>query len=487
MIPLRQFILEAYPGYSVSSFPDISVNGLECDSRKVQKGFVFIAVKGKKLDGDAFIQEAVSKGAVAIVSEDTTPAKDFSLPWILVRDSRDAVLRLSQVFYANPSKDLKIVGVTGTNGKTTTTYLLEHLLLKKGLRPGVIGTVNYRYAGKEIPAAETTPGPLQLQRIFSEMKQAHCSHALMEVSSHALDQNRTGGVHFSAAIFTNLTRDHLDYHVTMENYFEAKSKLFSGLSEETSAIINHDDEWGMKLASKTLAKKWTFGLKDGADFQAVNLRYAHDGAGFELKFEGKKIAVHLPLIGAHNVYNALGAIAAFYSLGFSVGEACAFLSDFKGVPGRLESVRAGQDFAVVVDFAHTPDGLENVLRSLKNHPNGKLILVFGCGGDRDRAKRPQMASIAAKYADRIFVTSDNPRSEDPKAIAAEICGGFPQDFKKYAVVIDRRKAIRQALLEARTGDMVLLAGKGHERSQIIGNESIPFSDREEVERVLVGR
>jgi len=487
MISLRQLFLGAYPDHpGAASLPDIPVRGVECDSRKVEKGYVFIAVRGKKLDGADFIEEAERRGASAVVAE--LQDKDLSsIPLVSVSDSREAVARLASVFYGHPTKHMKVVGITGTNGKTTTAYLLEHLLLKKQSAVGVIGTVNHRYADVEIPAFETTPGPLRLQEIFSKMLGAGCTHALMEVSSHALDQNRVGGIDFAVALFTNLTQDHLDYHGTMEHYFGCKAKLFLGLSEAAFAVLNRDDAWVAKLIPMLHSKVRTVGLSEKADLRAVDIEHRNNGTRFDLVFGKNRVKVGLPLIGAHNVYNALGAMAAFHALGFSMEEAAMFLEDFPGVPGRLEPVREGQDFTVLVDFAHTPDGLDNVLRSLASHRQGRLILVFGCGGDRDRAKRPQMAAIAARHADRVYVTSDNPRSEDPKAIADEIRAGFPEDFKDFTLVLDRRKAIRQALLGARCGDIVLLAGKGHEQSQIIGSESVPFSDREEAERVLRGR
>ncbi len=487
MITLRRLFLAAYPDYpGASTLPDIPLAGVECDSRKIEKGYLFIAVRGKNLDGGTFIEEAACRGAAAIVAE--PQGRDFpSVRLLEVPDSREAVTRLASAFYDYPTQGMKVVGITGTNGKTTTAYLLEHLLLKKQPAVGVIGTVNHRYAGVEFPALETTPGPLKLQEIFSKMRSGGCAYALMEVSSHALDQNRVGGIDFAAAIFTNLTQDHLDYHGTMEHYFGCKAKLFLGLSPESYAILNGDDTWAAKLIPILRAKVRTIGFGEGSEFRAVNKQRRNDRTCFDLAFGERIFQVDLPLIGTHNVYNVLGAIAAFHALGFSIEEAAASLHDFPGVPGRLESLREGQDFAVLVDFAHTPAGLENVLRSLETDRKGRLILVFGCGGERDRSKRSQMASIAAQHADMVYVTSDNPRSEDPKAIAREICAGFPKDFKNFTVVLDRRKAIRQALLDARSGDIVLLAGKGHERSQIIGNEKFPFNDREEAERVLRGR
>ena len=483
---LRQLMLDAFPDHPApDSLPDVPVSGLECDSRKIERGFVFVALRGAKLDGNAFIGEAARRGASAVIA-DAVPDSPTGVPVVSVPDSREAAARLASAFYGHPSKRLKIVGVTGTNGKTTTTYLAEFLLDQHQKKPGVIGTVSYRYAGVETPAVETTPGPLDLQRLFSAMVQSGCESAVMEVSSHALDQHRVGGIDFTAAVFTNLTQDHLDYHGSMQAYFESKAKLFSGLSSGSTAVLNCDDAWSAKLAGLTAARVLTFGIERDADLRALSLRRNADSMDFELVHRGRRTAVSLPLIGRHNVYNALAALGVCEALGVPVEEAARSLRAFPGVPGRLEAVRCGQPFTVLVDFAHTPDGLENVLQALAEHRQKKLFVVFGCGGDRDRTKRPKMAAIAAQWADFVYVTSDNPRSEKPQAIADEICAGFPSGFRNRTVVLDRRKAIRQALLAARAGDIVLLAGKGHERAQIIGDQALPFSDREEAEKVLNG-
>jgi len=485
MTSFRRLFLSAYPDYpSPESLPEVPVSGLECDSRRVEKDFVFVAVRGAKLDGSTFAEEAARRGACVVIGENRVQT---GLPFISVPDSRDAVARLASVYYGNPSKKMRIAGVTGTNGKTTTTYLIEHILQKNGQRTGLLGTINYRYGGVEIPAVETTPGPLKLQKIFFEMAEAGCCTAVMEVSSHAMDQGRVAGVDFACAAFTNLTQDHLDHHGSMEAYFHSKAKLFSGLAREAAAILNVDDDWSAKLLPLTRARIVTYAVSKEADLRAADLKLHTDSSEFVLVRSGKRILVKLPLIGRHNVYNALAALAVCEELGVSAEKGALALADFPGVPGRLEAVRGGQDFTVLIDFAHTPDGLENVLRSLSEHRQNRLLLVFGCGGDRDRKKRPQMAEIAARWADYVYVTSDNPRSEDPKAIAEEVRSGFPADFKRYALVLDRRKAIRQALLDARAGDIVLLAGKGHERTQIVKDQVLPFNDREEAERVLNGR
>ena len=486
MIPLKKLISDAYPEYpDFASIPDVAVRGIECDSRKVAPGFLFIAIRGTQKDGNAYIEEALRRGASAVVVE-TNNGRAGNIPRVVLPDTRLAAARLASAFYGHPSRKLKVVGITGTNGKTTTSYLIEFLLSKQNKKTGVIGTISSRCGGREIPASETTPGPLELQMMLGEMAAASCEAVVMEVSSHALDQDRAGGVQFEGALFTNLTQDHLDYHKSMKAYFECKAKLFLGLAPGKFSVLNTDDRWGRKLSAMLLSKKITFGIKNAADSKAENLKLDIQRSRFDLARGGEKIPVEIPLIGAHNVYNGLGALAAVQALGLDGARAVRDLKDFPGVPGRLERVECGQNFTVFVDFAHTPDGLENVLRAVSPYKKRKLILVFGCGGDRDRTKRPKMAATAAASADFVYVTSDNPRSEDPRSIMGEVVKGFPESFRNYAVVVDRGKAIRQALLGARRDDIVLLAGKGHERTQVVGSRSLPFSDREEAEKVLRG-
>lgn len=484
---LRELVLKAYPDLAWQALPELAISGVECDSRQVGKNYLFIAIRGLRTDGNGYIAEAISRGAVAVVS-DVAPPRGTAEPvfFLSLPEPRLAAARLAAAYYGHPAQSLKVIGITGTNGKTTVSYLLEHLLSRARLRTGVIGTVSYRYPGKEIPAIETTPGPLKAQAILSEMVQAGCEAAVMEVSSHALDQNRVAGIDFEAALFTNLTQDHLDYHGNMENYFACKGRLFSGLSDRSGAVINADDAWAVRLAGLTKAQVITYAIDSAADFRAVGLESDGHSTTFELRAGGCSPRVRLPLIGRHNVYNALGALAMSRRLGLDLEKAAADLSDFPGVPGRLERVEAGQDFSVFIDFAHTPDGLQNVLQSLLPYRTARLIAVFGCGGDRDRGKRPKMAAAAAAFCDSVVLTSDNPRDEDPRRILDEIRAGFPDGFTNFSVVLDRRKAIRQALLAARTGDIVLLAGKGHERTQIIGARAEVFSDKQEALRVLHG-
>lgn len=487
MIPLKQLFQEAYPNDSaLSEIPDIAIQGIECDSRKVEKDFLFVMIRGKKNDGRLFADEAIRRGAVALVGDGPERISD-RVPFIMVPECRVAVAKLAAAFYGNPNRKIKTLGITGTNGKTTSSYLIEHFFLAQGKKTGVMGTVNYRYDGKEIPASETTPGPLKVQRILSEMADTGCEYAVMEVSSHALDQDRVGGIDFEAALFTNVTQDHLDYHKTMEAYFECKSRLFLGLSPEKTAIVNTDDPWGQKLLGRVKAKVITYGVNGNADLRAENIKYALNESHFDLLYKKNRMHVISPLVGLHNVYNVLGSLGTILGLELSLEKSVQSLTRFTGVPGRLEAINAGQSFYLLIDYAHTPDGLENVLKSLKPYHRHRLILIFGCGGERDKGKRPQMGRIASELSDFVYVTSDNPRSEDPRVIAEEVSAGFTKGFKNFSVVIDRRKAIRQALLSAREGDIVLLAGKGHETTQVIGSEALPFSDRDEAQRVLRGR
>jgi UDP-N-acetylmuramoyl-L-alanyl-D-glutamate--2,6-diaminopimelate ligase len=487
MTSLKELFLKAgLSPVSNASFPKISVKGIECDSKKIREGFIFVAVQGRKTDGHAFIEEAKQKGACAVVG-DRADISCQGLPYFKIEDGRLALARLASAFYDFPSKRFKVAGITGTNGKTSASYLVEHLLLSERKKTGVLGTVNYRFEGEVIPAAETTPGPLKIQEIFARMRDRFCEFAVMEVSSHALDQSRTAGIDFETALFTNLTQDHLDYHKTFQNYFECKAKLFLNLSQEKTAVLNADDAWAMKLPQRIKSRLIFYGTKDGSDLRALNFRHGRSGVSFDLRWAHGILPVELPLLGLYNVYNALGALGVASALGLDLPKAVKNLASFKGVPGRLERLDAGQDFLVFVDFAHTPDGLQNVLSALKPYRKRRLIAVFGCGGDRDRGKRPLMGEIASRLCDFVVVTSDNPRFENPADIAGEVKAGFPAGFKNYRVELDRKKAIRQALLMARKDDVVLLAGKGHETTQVIGSEATPFSDREETLRVLHGR
>ncbi len=487
MISLKKLLLEACPDQLAGFFaPELPIQGIECDSRKVRPDFVFVAIRGAKHDGHLFIKEAVSRGAVAVVAEQATQLSP-KISFLRVPDSRRALARLAGAFYSHPSRAMKVVGITGTNGKTTSAFLIEHLLRCEHISAGVIGTIHYRFAGKEVPAAETTPGPLRLQALLSQMEQNRCGYVVMEVSAHAIDQSRIEDIFFQVALFTNLTQDHLDYFGSLDRYFACKASLFTSLLPGQCAVLNQDDTRVRSLGDKTRARVISFGIQNPADLKAEITESSLSGTRFRLLDGPAALSVEIPLAGVHNVYNALGSLAVMKALGFDLAAAARNLASFEGVPGRLEPVDRGQNFFVFVDYAHTPDGLENVLKCLRPYKKAKLITVFGCGGDRDRGKRPRMAKIAGEYSDYVVVTSDNPRSEDPSEIAGQIRAGFSSNFKNYAVTLDRKKAIRQALLMARKNDVVVLAGKGHETTQVVGNEAFPFNDREEAERVLDGR
>ncbi len=486
----KELFVQAFPeDLSIGrNLPDFLIAGLECDSRIVGKDFIFVAVRGVKQDGAFFSAEAAARGARVIVTESATlKTGNENVHVVRVNDSRLAVARLAAAYFGHPSRTIKAVGLTGTNGKTTSAYLLEHLLISERKKTGVIGTINIRYDGNEIPAQETTPGPPRIQNILSDMVRASCEYVVMEVSSHALDQKRTEGISFASALFTNLTEDHLDHHGTLEKYFECKAKLFLALESKSFSVLNAEDAWNMRLNDRLTSKILTYGVRNFTDLRAENIRFEGALTRFDLVRREKILKGVSPLVGLHNVYNVLGALAVMESLGFDPENSLKNLPTFPGVPGRLERVDLGQDFRVFIDFAHTPDGLENVLGSLVPYKSGKLILVFGCGGERDRGKRPKMAGIASRFCEQVYVTSDNPRSEDPREIAREICAGFPENFRCFAVVPDRHKAVRQALMAARKGDIVLLAGKGHERTQVLSDCVVPFSDREEAEKILSGR
>lgn len=456
------------------------------DSRQAGPGSLFVALPsvtpgrtGDAADGGArFILEAVEKGAAAVITSADIPAPRAVM--IRVADPRAALADAAAVFYGHPSLQLQMAGVTGTNGKTTTTFLLKHLLDCAERPCGLIGTVRYVIGPRELPAARTTPESDDVQRLLREMRDANCRSAVMEVSSHALHQDRVRGVEFDAAVFTNLTQDHLDYHVTMDAYFEAKQRLFAGLAAQShkrgTAVINIDDRYGRRLLDEIDPRTpvVTYGQSSNAMFRAADLRTDLHGTHYSLHADGKSYLVRLPLTGSFNVYNSLGALAAMHAMGHDVRKSVAALKDAPQVPGRLELVPGPKSFRVFVDYAHTPDALGNVLRTLRSlHPE-RVITVFGCGGDRDRAKRGPMGRAAQDLSDWCIVTSDNPRSEDPEAICREITAALKG--RNHEVIVDRRAAIRRAVAMAGPGDIVLVAGKGHEGSQEFADRKVPFDD-----------
>jgi UDP-N-acetylmuramoyl-L-alanyl-D-glutamate--2,6-diaminopimelate ligase len=459
------------------------VTGVEYDSRRVKPGDVFVAMRGESSDGNRFISQAIAAGAVAVVTDsDSVPP---NIAWARVLHGRRALACLSANWLGKPAEQLAVTGITGTNGKSTTAFLLESILQADQRRTALIGTIEYHVAGRVLPAPHTTPEPLELQRLFREAVDAGASDAVMEVSSHALAQQRIFGVAFEGAVFTNLTRDHLDYHNTMEEYFSAKRMLFAGCGagEPRLAVLNCDDEYGNELArfckgrSQTVV---TYGISKG-DFHAAKLDVSPQGTQFELITPARRIPIRSPMIGRVNVYNMLAASATAYSRGCSSVAIEAGVRNLTRVPGRFERVDCGQPFTVVVDYAHTDDALRNLTslaREFVKQTSGRVITVFGCGGDRDRSKRPLMGEAAGSGSDFVVLTSDNSRSEDPLAIINDAVVGLQRSGVRYKTEPDRRAAIKRALGEARSGDILLIAGKGHERVQVVGSTSIPFDDKQ---------
>ncbi len=480
-------LLAAISPRAIDGPVDRTVDGLAYDSRRVQRNSLFVALRGEKSDGHAFVEQAIEKGATVIVAERDVQHARATL--VEVENSRTALADLSAAFYERPVRKLKMAGVTGTNGKTTTTFLIKHICEKAGLRCGLIGTVRYEIADRILPAVRTTPESLDLQELFAQMVNAGCKAAAMEVSSHAIAQDRTRGLEFDVAVFTNLTQDHLDFHGTMENYFEAKLKLFTGLTSQTfkkksAAIVNIDDRYGERLLER-LPKDFpviTYGMGARADFRASNYRAEFSGTSYQLDARGKSYLVRVPLIGRFNVANSLAALAAANSLGVNLREAVLSLAKSPQVPGRLEAVPAKRQFQVFVDYAHTPDALLNVLKTARELSPRKLIVVFGCGGDRDKQKRPLMARVADDNADFSIITSDNPRKEDPDAIIADAEKGMHSD--RYEKITDRAQAIARAISLAQPRDIVLIAGKGHETYQEFADHTIPFDDIQIAKRAL---
>lgn len=464
---------------------DPAVKGVAYDSRRVQPGYVFVAIKGETTDGSRYIEAAIAKGAVAIITDVETPERT-DVAWARVLHGRNALARVSANFYGRPAEKLKITGITGTNGKTTTTFLLESIFAAAGRNSALIGTVEYHVAGQTIPAPHTTPEALELNEIFAEARHHGATEVVMEVSSHALAQGRVWGIPYDVGVFTNLTRDHLDFHKSFDEYFKAKRALFEGCGAfpPRVAVLNHDDEYGRELVktSKGQSEVLTYGLEH-ADFHTSHVDITAGGTRFTLTTPQGEITLWSPLVGRVNVYNVLAASAAAFARGCSLDVISRGIEQCKRVPGRFETVNAGQPFVVAVDYAHTDDALRN-LTSLarefvsRSKPKGRVITVFGCGGDRDRTKRPLMGEVAGRGSDFVIVTSDNPRSEDPIAIINDAVPGVLKSGVKYALEPDRRKAIAMAVDLARTGDIVLIAGKGHEKTQTTREGVFPFDDVE---------
>src|SRR5881409_3867259 len=466
---------------------DRTVENIAYDSRRVQRNGMFVALRGEKSDGHEFIGQAIEKGASVIVAE--REEQNPRATSLVVENTRTALADFAATLYGHPERKLKLAAATGTNGKTTTTFLIRHICENSGLRCGLIGTVRYEIGERILPAIRTTPESLDLQELLAQIANAGCKAAAMEVSSHALAQDRARGLEWDVAVFTNLTQDHLDFHGTMENYFDAKVKLFTGLVNQKRkrkpvAIVNIDDRYGQRLLDKINKRVAvvTYGMGTRADFRASNYRAEFGGTSYQLDAHGKSYLVRLPLIGRFNVTNSIAALAAAEVLGISLRSAVLSLGKAPQVPGRLELVPAKRQFQVFVDYAHTPDALGNVLKTLRELQPHRLITVFGCGGDRDRQKRPLMAEMADRLADYSIITSDNPRKEDPSAIISETEKGFRSN--RYEKIVDRTEAINRAVALARPRDIVLIAGKGHETYQEFGDYTIPFDDIQIARRAI---
>ena len=466
---------------------DRPVESIAYDSRRVQKNGLFVAMRGESRDGHEFIGQAIEKGASVIVAE--REEKHSRATCLVVENARNALADLSATFYGLPAQRLKLAAVTGTNGKTTITFLIKHICEKAGLRCGLIGTVRYEIGERVLPASRTTPESLDLQELLAQIVNAGCRAAAMEVSSHALAQDRTRGLEWNVAVFTNLTQDHLDFHGTMESYFESKLKLFTQLGRQQKkrkpvAVVNIDDRYGEQLLQR-IGKKVaviTYGMGVRADFRASNYRVEFGGTSYQLDARGKSYLVRVPLIGRFNVLNSVAALAAANALGVDLREAVLSLGKSSQVPGRLELVPAKRQFQVFVDYAHTPDALRNVLKTLRELGPNRLIVVFGCGGDRDRKKRPLMGEIANRHADYAILTSDNPRKEDPNSIITEIEKGFRSTH--YEKLVDRAEAIGRAIALVQPRDIVLIAGKGHENYQEFADHTVPFDDIQVARRAI---
>jgi UDP-N-acetylmuramoyl-L-alanyl-D-glutamate--2,6-diaminopimelate ligase len=489
-----QQLLDGAEVLSQSGNPGIT--GVEYDSRRVRPGTVFLAMKGETSDGNRFIDQAISAGAAAVVTDSATENQRPNIAWAHVLHGRRALARLSANFYKRPAERIANTGITGTNGKSTTAFLLESILQAAGRKTALVGTIEYHVAGKILPAPHTTPESLELNRLLSDGLGQGVTEAVMEVSSHALEQQRVFGVPFDVAVFTNLTRDHLDYHHTMEDYFAAKKVLFEGCGTEPprAAVLNVDDEYGQQLArfcKKKSSVVFTYGLTNG-DFHAHSVDVTQRGTRFQMVSPAGEVAIWTSMIGHVNVYNVLAAAAAGYARDCPIDIIAEGVFDLASVPGRFERVDCGQPFTVVVDYAHTDDALRNLTALARDFVvrtglKGKVITLFGCGGDRDRTKRPLMGEVAGKGSDFVVLTSDNPRTEDPLAIINDALVGLQKSGAKYSMEPDRRKAISLAVEHAEHGDIVLIAGKGHEKVQITKEGSIPFDDIEVARDALTAR
>ncbi len=479
-----QDLLRDIPVLSTDITGQEEIRGVAYSSKDVQPGFLFAALKGEKKDGMDFVAEAEAKGASVVLSEWPKPQGTKSA-WIRVADAREAMALAAAAFYGHPSMKLKIIGVTGTKGKTTTTYILEEIIKAAGFVPAVIGTVEYRGPGFRMKAPRTTPEAPDLQKMLREMVASGATHCLMEVSSHSLMQKRIWGVSFDLAVFTNLSGEHMDYHHSMENYFEAKKKLFFLNHKKSASVVNFDDPWGKKLISELPMRTITFGLEPEAIVRADKRLLTDQGMDIQVAYPGGRMELSSWLVGRHNLYNILAAIASALALGIPVEAIVRGIAALRGVPGRFEKIANNQGLHIVVDYAHTDNALLNLLETARDLKPRKLLLVFGAGGSRDKSKRERMGDVAARLADWSILTSDNPRAEEPRQIISDIEKGFAKNaVTNYEVIEDRTEAIRKALAIARKGDIILVAGKGHEDYQIFKDRTIHFSDHEVIAAIL---
>ena len=489
--PLRLAkLLRGVDAKVAAAHSDLEIQEVAYDSRKARQGTLFVAIHGEKTDGNNFVSDAIANGAVAIASEQALPAAlPAEFPWIQIPDARKALAIVAANYFGRPAEVLKLIGVTGTNGKTTTAYLVDSILRAAGCEVGLLGTIGHRMVRETRAAANTTPESLDLQNFLADVVHAGGTHAVLEASSHALAMDRLWGCHFAIAIFTNLTRDHLDYHKTFEEYFAAKRRLFEGTGAAAPAVgvINLDDAYGKRLAG--LAKRTlTYGLGPGADITARKPAISVSGIEFVAETPAGKIEIRSRLVGRTNVYNILAAVGAGVALDLPREVIATGVAQLSSIPGRFERIDAGQPFLVVVDYAHTDDALRNLLTAARElNPAGRIITLFGCGGDRDRTKRPLMGEAAGRLSNVVVLTSDNPRSEDPLLIINDAIVGVQRANAKCLVEPDRERAIEMALDQARPGDIVLLAGKGHETSQILRDRTVDFDDREVARRLLSRR
>jgi UDP-N-acetylmuramoyl-L-alanyl-D-glutamate--2,6-diaminopimelate ligase len=478
-------LLQGVPGVVIGAPVTAEIKSLAYDSRRVEPGTLFFAVQGEKADGHEFIPQALESGAAAVVSERAAPA-DLASRWIRVPLIRRALSEASRKFCERPDSQLQLVGITGTNGKTTTAFLLESIFRAAGLPTGLFGTIEHRFGGRTLTALNTTPESLDLLQFLSELVKSGGKAAVMEVSSHALAQERVWGFHFAAAVFTNLTQDHLDYHKDFEHYFAAKRRLFEGLGAGPPdlAVINADDAWGRRLLDLPFARRITYGMNSGAEVRPKEFHQDLGGLRAVVQTPVGALEIESPLLGRANLANLLAATATAVGMGVEGAKVKEGIAALAAVRGRFERVDGGQPFLVVVDYAHTDDALRNVLKTARELTRKRLITVFGCGGDRDRTKRPLMGEAAGSLSDHVVLTSDNPRTEDPLLIMNDVLVGLQKAGKPYGVEVERETAIRKALGVAKEGDVVVIAGKGHETYQILKDRKVPFDDREVARRAI---